>query len=90
MYTHTLFLCFHYVPEEFHEQRQQRWKWALFMIKNFCLLFREDSQRRSLVIGADEVDHGSSSWEVNLIVLILENTSAQKYPKYIVSSGQMN
>lgn len=30
------------------------------MKKNFCLLFKENSQRRCLVIVVDEVDHGSS------------------------------
>lgn len=30
------------------------------------------------------------SWEVNFIILILEDTPAQKYPKYVVSGGQMN
>lgn len=30
------------------------------------------------------------SWEVNLIILILENAPAQKYPKCVVSGGEMN
>lgn len=58
-YMHAFFLCFHYFPGEFREWRQWRWNWSFFLMKNFCLLFRENSQRRYFAFGANDVNYGS-------------------------------
>lgn len=59
IYTY-FFLMFSLLPCRVSWAEAAKVEMGFFMIQNFCLLFREDSQRRCLVIEADEVDHGSS------------------------------
>lgn len=60
VYTHNFVLMLSLLPCRVSWAEAAKVEMGFFTIKNFCLLFREDSQGRCLVIGADEVNYGSS------------------------------